>query len=483
MASNTMPVKAPILVLKFGGTSVAGPVEIRRVADIVVDAGRGGGRLVVVVSAMSKVTDGLIDSMRRAVAGHIDGSHDVLDGLLERHRRAAQELLGPDNRPRFEAVLDEASGNLADLLRVMGRHPGTRRALEDEIVAHGEHLSSWLLALTLREQGLPAVWVDARTVIRTNDQHGRAAPLADAIRKAALEFLEPRIAAGQIPVLGGFIGSCAQGATTTLGRGGSDFSGALVGAALRNAEIQIWTDVSGFLTADPRVVPDARVIPHLSYAEAAELAYFGAKVLHPRTILPAVEMGLPVRICNSREPEGSGTRIDGRREVSVQGIKAIAHKRGITVVQVTAARMLGTYGFLRALFEVFERHQTSVDIVTTSEVSVSLTIEDTSALPRIVTDLQELGDVSAEGGYAIVCTVGEGLRNTPGVAGRVFGALGSTKTVLISQGASTTNLTFVVRDEDVEGVVARLHDRFFGAPQSNAGFPEQSAAPDKGCPA
>ena len=360
MASKTTPVKAPILVLKFGGTSVAGPVAIRRVADIVRDAGRDGGRPVVVTSAMSKVTDGLIDSVRRAVAGHVDGSRDVLDGLLERHRRAAQELLGPENGRRFEAAVNEASGNLADLLRVMSCHPGTRRTLEDEIVAHGEHLSSQLLTLVLCEQGLPAVWVDARTVIRTDDQHGRASPLPDAIRAVAVQLLEPRIAAGEIPVLGGFIGSGPQGATTTLGRGGSDFSGALAGAALRAAEVQIWTDVSGFLTADPRVVPGARVIPHLSYAEAAELAYFGAKVLHPRTILPAVELGLPVRICNSREPQGSGTRIDGQREVSAQGIKAIAHKRGIMVVQVTAARMLGAYGFLRALFEVFERHQTSV---------------------------------------------------------------------------------------------------------------------------
>lgn len=473
MASNTTPIEAPILVLKFGGTSVAGPAEIRRVADIIRDAGRDGGRPVVVTSAMSKVTDGLIDSVRRAVAGHVDGSLDVLDRLLERHRETAQELLGPENGNRFEAVVNEAAGNLVDLLRVLSRHPGTRRALEDEIVAHGEHLSSWLLALTLRERGLPAVWVDARNVIRTDDRHGRANPLPDAIRVAAVEFVEPHIAAGEIPVLGGFVGSGPQGATTTLGRGGSDFSGALAGAALRAAEVQIWTDVSGFLTADPRVVPGARAIPHLSYAEAAELAYFGAKVLHPRTILPAVELSLPVRICNSRQPGGIGTRIDGRREVSAQGVKAIVHKRGIMVVQVTAARMLGAYGFLRALFEKFERHQTSVDIVTTSEVSVSLTIDDASALPQIVAELGELGEVTAEDGYAIVCAVGEGLRQAPGIAGRVFGALGSTNTVMISQGASTTNLTFVVRDEDVEDVVTRLHDRFFGAPSSNADLLKQ----------
>jgi aspartate kinase len=456
------PPAAPIHVLKFGGTSVADPDAIRRVAEIVRAARSGGSRPVVVTSAMSKVTDGLLDVVRRAVAGHVDGAQDVLAGLLARHRTAAAELLGPSTKRTFDAALGEATGNLADLLRVMARHPGTRRALEDEIVAQGEHLSSQLLALALQDEGLPTVWVDARRVVRTDDHHGRATPLPDAIRAAAVELLEPRIAEGMVPVLGGFIGSTLQGATTTLGRGGSDFSGALVGAALRAAEVQIWTDVNGFLTADPRVVPGARTIARLSYAEAAELAYFGAKVLHPRTILPAVELGLPVRICNAREPQSAGTTIDDRREVSAQGIKAIAHKKGITVVQVHAARMLGAYGFLRALFEVFERHQTSVDIVATSEVSVSLTIDDASALPAILSDLAECGEVSAENGYAIVCAVGEGLRNTPGVAGRIFGALAGINIVLISQGASTTNLTFVVAEKDVDNVVTILHERLFG---------------------
>ncbi len=254
------PPAAPIHVLKFGGTSVADPDAIRRVAEIVRADLNGGSRPVVVTSAMSKVTDGLLDVVRRAVAGHVDGAQDVLDGLLARHRSAAAELLGRASKKTFDAALGEATGNLADLLRVMARHPGTRRALEDEIIAQGEHLSSQLLALALQDEGLPAVWVDARLVIRTDDQHGRATPLPDAIRAAAVEWLEPAVADGRIPVMGGFIGSTMEGATTTLGRGGSDFSGALVGAALRAAEVQIWTDVNGFLTADPRVVPGARII-------------------------------------------------------------------------------------------------------------------------------------------------------------------------------------------------------------------------------
>lgn len=454
---------APILVLKFGGTSVADAAAMRRVADIVRDAGAGGARPVVVTSAMSKVTDGLLDVVRRAVAGHVNGAQDVLDGLLARHRAAGADLLGETRRAQLDGVLGEAAGNLADLLRVVSRHPGTRRALEDEIVAQGEHLSSQLLALGMAELGLPAVWVDARLVVRTDDQHGRATPLMEEIEAAAGTLLIPPIAEGRIPVLGGFIGSTLQGATTTLGRGGSDFSGALVGAAVRAKEIQIWTDVNGFLTADPRVVPGVKNIGRLSYDEAAELAYFGAKVLHPRTIAPAVHLGIPVRICNSREPAAPGTIIDDRREVSQQGIKAIAHKRGISIVQVTAPRMLGAYGFLRALFEIFERHRTSVDIVATSEVSVSLTVDDPSSLPGIEADLRELGDVCVEGGYAIVCAVGEGLKHHSGIAGRVFGALEGHNVVLISQGASATNLTFVVAEKEVEDVVRQLHERFFGA--------------------
>jgi aspartate kinase len=263
--------------------------------------------------------------------------------------------------------------------------------------------------------------------------------------------------------MGGFIGSAVSGATTTLGRGGSDYTAALVGAAVDAREIQIWTDVTGFLTADPRVAPNARPIDRLSYSEAAELAFFGAKVLHPKTIQPAVERAIPVRVCNSHFPAEPGTRIDAESIPSPLGVKAIAHKPGITIVQVISTRMLGAYGFLRALFEVFDRHRTPVDIVATSEVSVSLTVEDTWALPAIVQDLEKLGDVHQESGYAIVCAVGEGLRSTPGVAARVFGALKGVNIFMISQGASSTNLTFVVPEESVTDAVKQLHANFFGA--------------------
>jgi aspartate kinase len=451
-----------ILVLKFGGTSVADATAFRRVSEIVKEAKGRGTRPVVVTSAMSGVTDGLLGTVRSAIHSDLASARQGLDAIVEKHRDASSALLGSAHRGEFEPVLDETATSLQELLKVVRHHPGTREALQDEIVSQGERLSSRLLALAFREAGLDGYWIDARECVRTDGVHTRAAPLREQTDECTREKVLPPVARGHVPVLGGFIGSTLEGATTTLGRGGSDFTAALIGAALHSTEIEIWTDVNGFLTADPRVVPEARTIGHLSYAEAAELAYFGAKVLHPRTIQPAVELGLPVRICNSRQPDAEGTIIDGRREGSPFGIKAIAHKRGITVVQISSARMLGAYGFLRALFEVFDRHRTPVDIVTTSEVSVSLTLDDTWALPAILEDLQKLGDVNLETGYAIVCAVGEGLRSTPGVAARVFGALRGVNILMISQGASTTNLTFVVPDESVNDAVKQLHGTFFG---------------------
>src|SRR6266568_957613 len=309
--------------------------------------------------------------------------------------------------------------------------------------------------------GMAGRYVDSRHCLTTDATHGRANPLLPVTIERTRAALTPLLEDGLVPVLGGYIAATADGITTTLGRGGSDYSAALVGAALDAHEIQIWTDVSGVLTADPRVVPGARTVSSLSYAEAAELAYFGAKVLHPKTIQPAMERDIPVRICNSRAPRDAGTVVTALGEVSPGGVKAIAHKCGVTILQITSTRMLGAYGFLRALFEVFDRHRTAVDVVTTSEVSVSLTVEDTGSLEAILADLRGLGSVSLERDRAIVCVVGEGLRATPGIAARVFATVRDINVALISQGASRVNLTFVVEEARVGEVVCRLHQAFF----------------------
>src|SRR5437667_1255366 len=439
-------------VLKFGGTSVEDAVACTRVAGIV--RAHGGPHPVVVVSALAGVTDALLGCAR-------EGTLRGFDTHLEGHREIAQRLLGAEARAAFLGELARARGELAALVERIGREPALRARLEDEIVSYGERLSAPLVAAVLATAGLRARHVDARRCIVTDESPGRATPDPAATAARTRAELAPLLDGGMIPVLGGYIGASAAGVTTTLGRGGSDYTAALVGAALGAGEIQIWTDVSGVQTADPRVVTGARTIPSLSYAEAAELAYFGAKVLHPKTTQPAMDREIPVRICNSHSPGDPGTLVTARAEASAGAVKAIAHKTGVTVLQISSTRMLGAYGFLRGLFDVFERHRTVVDVVTTSEVSVSLTVDDVASLPEIVAELRPLGTVSVESGRAIVCVVGEGLRTTPGIAARVFATVSDINVSLISQGASRVNLTFVVDEARVREAVLRLHEALF----------------------
>src|SRR5438132_479717 len=424
-------------VLKFGGTSVEDTAACARLAGFV--RAHGGPRPVVVVSALAGVTDALL-----GCAG--EGALRAFDPHLERHREIARRLLGPEASAVFLGELERARGELGALVERIGREPALRAPLQDEIVSYGERLSAPLLAAALAAAGLPARHVDARRCIVTDETPGRATPDSDATAARTRAVLVPLLDGGTIPVLGGYIGASAGGVTTTLGRGGSDYTAALVGAALGAAEIQIWTDVSGVQTADPRVVRGARTIPSLSYAEAAELAYFGAKVLHPKTIQPAKDRGIPVRICNSRAPGDAGTLVSGAADVWPGTVKSIAHKSGITVVQISSARMLGAYGFLRALFAVFDRHRTAVDVVTTSEVSVSLSIDDASALPELIPDLEQLGRVEVEEHRTIISIIGEGLRDTPGIAARVFSEISDINVSMISVGASSVNLTFMVEE-------------------------------------
>jgi aspartate kinase len=328
------------------------------------------------------------------------------------------------------------------------------------VASFGEQLSSIMCAAAFRRAGLPAVHVDARKVMITDDQFTRAEPQSDAIADAVRQHLLPLVNEGRVPVLGGYIGSTIKGGiTTTLGRGGSDYSASLIGAALRVDGIEIWTDVDGMLTADPRVVTSARTIEQVGFEEASELASFGAKVLHPYTIAPAVRIGIPVCVLNSRRPNGKGTLITF--EAPKRPVTAIAGKSAVTLVKVRSPRMLLTEGFLRELFGIFERHKTSVDVVATSEVSVSVTIDDASRLEELVVDLRKLGDVAIERHRGIVALVGAALSESGAAMSRALSAIGDTRLHMLSLSATGINLTMVVDGEEVNPLMQRLHKEFF----------------------
>lgn len=446
-------------IMKFGGTSIEDAPAFERVVRIVRERHRVSP-VVVVVSAISRFTDALLRSVRTAADGNIDAADLALEEHFERHRSIARALLG-ETVETFEATLERARGEIRELLESIATQAIPLEFLQDVVVSHGERLSANLLTAVFCENNLPAQYLDARRMIVTDDDHGRAMPFVEETDRRTRACLEPLIESRKIPVLGGFIAATKSGETTTLGRGGSDYSASLIGAALAAREIQIWTDVTGVLTADPQVVKTARTIPTLSYKEAAELAYFGAKVLHPKTIQPAIERSIPVRVCNSHRPEEAGTLIFSDIEISPSTVKAIVHKKGIITVQITAAPMLGSYGFLRAIFEIFERHRTVVDVVTTSEVSVSLSLDDATRLREVLHELRALGSVEVEERRAIICVIGEGLRSTPGIAGHVFSHISDINISLISLGASSVNLTFIVDEECVEEAVVRLHQAYF----------------------
>jgi len=446
--------------MKFGGTSVGSPERIRALAERVRE--RLARRPAVVVSAFSGITDRLVRGAHLALERDSDYETIVYD-VLERHHRAIGELVAPGPvQKRLHDHLDATVAELRALYTgVYHLAELTARTL-DAISGIGERLSYEIVAAGLEAAGIPSQAVDARGVIVTDDTFGRATPLMEETRAAAARTVRPLLDTRVVPVLPGFVGSTKKGVATTLGRGGSDWSAAVIGAALDVEEIQIWTDVDGMMTVDPRVVPAARVIPEVSFDEAAELAYFGAKVLHPATIKPAVERGIPVRVLNSLNPSAPGTLIAGRLEGDEKGEpRAIAFKKGIAVILIAQPRMLMAYGFVARVFEVFDRHRTPVDLIATSEVSISLTVDDPRAVPAVQEELAGLGEVEVLPGMAIVSVVGRGFCRHPGLAARVFQTLREVNVVMISFGASDVNFSFVVAERDAERAVGLLHREFF----------------------
>ncbi len=450
--------------MKFGGTSVEDAGAMERTASIVAGRRGRGLRAVVVVSAMAKVTDQLLSAASSAGRGDKLSALAIAARLRTRHVDTAAQMLDETRFAGVHAMLGNEFDSLDDLLRGIAAVGELTPRTNDLVVSFGERMSSRMVAEAFAQRGLDGVYVDARACIVTDAKYGKATPIEAAIEAKLAEVVMPLLEAGKTPVMGGFIGSTTEGITTTLGRGGSDYTAALVGGGLHAGAIEIWTDVNGIMTTDPRICPDALRVKTISFEEAAELAYFGAKVLHPATILPAVQKSIPVYVLNSRDAANEGTKITATAPHCRSPFKCIAAKKRLTIIDVVASRMLMSHGYLKAVFDVFDKYKCAIDMVSTSEVSISLTVDSNERLPEICEELGRIADVKYEGRKALICLVGEDIRGHNGIAGQVFTAVSHVNLRMISQGASEINMSFMIDEEDVEEAVQSLHRHFFAEP-------------------
>jgi len=458
------PLREKLVVMKFGGTSVEDAKAMLRTAAIVRGRRERGLSAIVVVSAMAKVTDQLLAAADAAGRGDRVGALALSSRLRNRHLDTASDLLCGELLMEVQKEIRDRFDSLDDLLRGIAAVGELTPRTSDRVVSYGERLSSRMVAAAFAQHGLNGAHVDARQCIVTDDHYGKAVPQEAAIEAKLAQIVLPLVEAGQTPVMGGFIGASAQGITTTLGRGGSDFTAALVGGGLHAGAIEIWTDVNGIMTTDPRICPDALRVKTISFEEAAELAYFGAKVLHPATILPAVQKSIPVWVLNSRNPNNEGTRITAIAPSCASPFKSIAAKKKLTIIDVVASRMLMSHGYLKAVFDIFDKYRCVIDMVSTSEVSISLTVDSNERLPEICSELSKIADVKMEGHKALICMVGEDIRGSSGISGRVFSAIRHVNVRMISQGASEINMSFMVEESDVEEAIRSLHAEFFSDP-------------------
>jgi len=453
-----------MIVIKFGGTSVGDAQRVAQAIDIV--AARQERKPIVVVSALAGVTNDLVAASEAARGGDIERVNEIISAVRQRHEDVAMRLVQQkfDFFESFIRQLDKQIDQIHTILHGIALLGEITPRARDKVTGIGEKLSSVLFAYSMMMRALPGEHVDSEEVVVTDARFGEAAPLMDQTRAAAERVLRPLVDRNLIPVMGGFIGRTCEGAATTLGRGGSDYSAAIIGASVGAEEIQIWTDVDGLMTCDPRLIPAARVIDEISYVEAAELAWFGAKVLHPRTIAPAVAERIPIRVLNTHNNAAAGTLITEQGGTQGAGPRAIAVKRGVTIVHMTSNKMLGAHGFLASLFAVFEALEISVDLITTSEVSVSVTIDDPRNLPELVRRLAPVADVQTLADRAIVAIVGRNLMRDSAVGASVFEAMRGIPMSMFSLGMSGLNLSIVVDETDADRAVRTVHAALFEAP-------------------
>jgi len=446
-----------LVVMKFGGTSVEDAPAIRRLIGIV--ESRMNARPVVVVSALARVTDQLVEAGGAAASGHLGAALATVRNIYVRHEALADELVGPGAYSQLDLEMRALFQKLEALLLELNATRQLDPRLQDELLSFGECISSHLVQAALSDAEIKAQHVDARQCIVTDENHGQASPLWQETNQRTHDAVVPVLEAGMVPVLGGFIASTGAGIASTLGRGGSDFSAAILGAALGASRVEIWTDVDGIMTTDPKLCPDARVIRKMSFDEAAELAHFGAKVLHPATLVPAMRENIPVYVLNSRHPEGAGTEIVAHARPAAT-VSAITAKRKVAAVELELSQPIDS-SLLTAVFSAFSKHSCPVDLMASSLGRISLLVSSTGALPAIAEDLKDIAKLRWENHKALICLVGENLRRQPEVASRVFAAVSDIDVRVFCQSASDRTISFLVDESKVEESVRRLHELFF----------------------
>ncbi len=450
--------------MKFGGTSVANFEAITRTIFII------GGKLdqkpVVVVSALSKVTDLLYRISDAAATKDSALTKDLLAQLRQRHVSLACELLeqNPVQKEsavgRVNAICDELDA-LANAVCAVGELSDRNKAI---IISNGELLSSTIICFAMNAKGIRTNWIDARKMMITNDSYLKGEPVVDEIVARVPGMVEEAYKGMDAVITQGFIASNLAGRQTVLGRGGSDYSASLIGMAVDAERIEIWTDVDGVRTADPRKVQNTKYLEKISFEEAAEMAHFGAKVLHPLTIEPAVKKNIPIYVLNSMNPSGKGTAIL-RNELIEDGVKSVSFKENIRVINIFSMRMINTSGFLRRVFEIFSENKVSVDLISTSEANISVTVDASENVDSTVSALSEFADVIVDDDKAQVSVIGKNIVRLNGMLKKTFAPLKRCNVYMISQGASFVNISFVVDREELTEVVQDLHDHLFDHPE------------------
>jgi aspartate kinase len=449
-----------MIVMKFGGTSTQDAIAMAIVAEIVKK--RIPQQPIVIISAIAQATNMLEQIGTLASEGKEENARTLLQQLLERHHAIVNEVIKNSQRKsELQSILDTSLNELEELVKGISiLRELTPRTL-DSLYCYGELLSSRLVANVLQEFGVDAVWLDTKNFMITDESFTRAMPMMEMIEEKLNAIVLPLIKQGKVPVTQGFIGVTQTGRRTTMGRESSDYSAAIIGTALNVDDIQIWTDVDGVLTADPRVVFSPKKIKVLSFEEAYELSYFGAKVLHPNTMLPAIEKNIPIHIYNSKRPNGSGTLVTKSTNHQEPIVKSVAYKRNVTMLTVSPKKRFSQYIFWEHIYAILTKYSAQTSMTTTSEYNVSFALENKNYIEAIIHELNEIGYASVFENKGIVCVVGSHLQEAHEVVKRIFSALSPVTPSMISFGASASNISLVVNDDDVLGAVHRIHKEFF----------------------